>query len=66
MSSMCYNAAAAAPNAPLLIAAWTVLDAANDLRDYSAVEACRRVLDATYRGSSPRPNDLDVMFDFFE
>ena len=66
MNPISYNAGATAPNTPLLIAAWTVLDAANDLRDHSAVEACRRVLDATYRGSSPRPNDLEVVFDFFE
>jgi hypothetical protein len=30
--------------------AWFVLDAANDLCDSAAVDACRRVIDAIFRG----------------
>ena len=44
---------------------WAVLDAANDLRDTAAVEACRRVIDASLCGIVPAPADINVVFDFF-
>ena len=66
MNSVFDGAGATTLNTPLLIAAWTVLDAANDLRHYAAIESCRRVLDATYQGENPRPDDLEVVLDFFD
>lgn len=39
-----------APVTALVDTAWTILDAANDLRDAVTVEACRRVIDASFRG----------------
>jgi hypothetical protein len=54
-----------APDAPLLDTAWTILDAANDLRDAVTVEACRRVIDATFRGRAPAQSDVTIVLDFF-
>ncbi len=54
-----------APATPLLDTAWTILDAANDLRDSATVEACRRVIDATFRGIAPAQSDISVLLDFF-
>jgi hypothetical protein len=45
--------------------AWTVLDAANDLGDTVAVDACRRVIDASLRGIEPAPSDMAVVVAFF-
>jgi hypothetical protein len=56
----------AASHRPLLVAAWSALDAANDLRDASAIEACRRVIDANLRGGSPAQSDISVVFGFFK
>jgi hypothetical protein len=50
---------------PLVDTAWSVLDAANDLRDTITVEACRRVIDATLRGAAPAQSDMNFVFDFF-
>ncbi|MFL6791574.1 MAG: hypothetical protein ACJ8EE_10445 [Bradyrhizobium sp.] len=50
---------------PLLDSAWTILDAANDLRDAATVEACRRVIDATFRGGAPAQSDINIVLDFF-
>jgi hypothetical protein len=50
---------------PLVDTAWSVLDAANDLRDTITVEACRRVIDATLRGGAPAQSDMNFVFDFF-
>ena len=44
---------------------WSVLDAANDLRDTAAVEACRRVIDASLCGIVPASADMNIVFDFF-
>jgi hypothetical protein len=49
----------------LLESAWTILEAANDLRDTATVETCRRVIDATLRGDPPAKSDIDVVFNFF-
>jgi hypothetical protein len=45
--------------------AWLVLEAANDLGDHAAVEACRRVIDASLKGSAPDPADLHVVQHYF-
>jgi hypothetical protein len=45
--------------------AWLVLEAANDLGDEATVEACRRVIDADLKGSSPAPADLQVVVHYF-
>jgi hypothetical protein len=45
--------------------AWQVLDAANDLGDTAAVEACRRVIDAELRGKAPAPSDLEIVIHYF-
>lgn len=46
-------------------AAWTVLDAANDLGDTQTVDACRRVIDADLRGEPPAGSDMAVLTAFF-
>jgi hypothetical protein len=46
-------------------AAWTVLDAANDLGDIATVDACRRVIDANLRGDIPAISDMAVVAGFF-
>ncbi len=56
---------AAAPAKPLLDTAWTILEAANDLGDAATVEACRRVIDATFRGAAPVQSDITIILEFF-
>jgi hypothetical protein len=46
-------------------AAWTVLDAANELGDTITVDACRRVIDADLRGEAPARSDMAVLTAFF-
>ncbi len=46
-------------------AAWLVLEAANDLGDQAAVEACRRVIDANLNGTPAAPSDLLLVLDYF-
>ena len=53
------------PVTALVDTAWTILDAANDLRDAVTVEACRRVIDAGFRGSVPAQSDISIVLDFF-
>jgi hypothetical protein len=50
---------------PLLDTAWSTLDAAHDLRDWWAVDACRRVIDASLCGKTPAETDLKTVFGFF-
>ena len=50
------------PSAP--VTPWSI-DAANDLRDAVTVEACRRVIDASFRGGVPAQSDINVVLDFF-
>ena len=45
--------------------AWLVLEAANDLGDDAAVEACRRVIDASLNGGTAAPADLHVVQHYF-
>jgi hypothetical protein len=56
---------AVASEKPLMDTAWTILEAANDLGDSAAVEACRRVIDATLRGGAPTRSDINTIFEFF-
>jgi hypothetical protein len=56
---------AVASGKPLMDTAWTILEAANDLGDSAAVEACRRVIDATLRGGAPARSDINTIFEFF-
>ena len=42
---------ASAAAKPLLDTAWSILEAANEVRDAATVDACRRVIDATFRGA---------------
>jgi hypothetical protein len=46
-------------------AAWNVLEAANDLGDHAAVEACRRVIDANLNGRPAAPSDLHLIMEYF-
>jgi hypothetical protein len=50
---------------PMVDAVWSVLEAANDLRDTEVVEACRRIIDAKLRGGSEAQSDLFVVSGFF-
>jgi hypothetical protein len=45
--------------------AWTILEAANDLRDMTAIETCRRVIDAGFAGREPAAADVKLIFEFF-
>jgi hypothetical protein len=56
---------AVAPSNPLIDTAWTILEAANDLGDSATVEVCRRVIDASLRGTAPAKSDVNVIFEFF-
>ena len=47
-------------------AAWTVLDAANELGDTFTVDACRRVIDADLRGEAPTASAKTVLTAFFD
>jgi hypothetical protein len=50
---------------PLLETAGTILEAANDLRDVATVDACRRVIDETFRGGVPAQSDINIILEFF-
>jgi hypothetical protein len=56
---------ASLPAKPLLDTAWTILEAANDLRDVATVDACRRVIDETFRGGAPAQSDISIILEFF-
>lgn len=45
--------------------AWHVLEAANDLGDAAAVEACRRVIDAGLKGRPAPPSDVHLIVEYF-
>jgi hypothetical protein len=53
------------PEEPLVSAAWTVLEAANDLDDISTITACQRIIDASLSGTLPRQADINIVFGFF-
>jgi hypothetical protein len=50
---------------PTVDAAWTVLDAANDLADHEVVEACRRVIDASLSGRQALQADMQLVSNYF-
>ena len=53
------------PEEPLIFAAWTVLEAANDLDDISTIAACQRIIDASLSGTLPGQADIDIVLGFF-
>ena len=55
----------AAPEKATVDAAWLVLEAANDLGDHAAIEACRRVIDAELNGTVPGSSDVDLVVGYF-
>jgi len=54
-----------APDKASVDAAWLVLEAANDLGDHAAIEACRRVIDAELNGTAAASSDLDLILGYF-
>ncbi|MCW2080284.1 UNVERIFIED_ORG: hypothetical protein M2193_002459 [Bradyrhizobium japonicum] len=54
-----------APDKASVDAAWLVLEAANDLGDHAAIEACRRVIDAELNGSVAGSSDIDLVLGYF-
>ncbi|MFT4118898.1 hypothetical protein [Bradyrhizobium sp.] len=59
------DAGGGAPEKASVDAAWLVLEAANDLGDQAAVDACRRVIDAELNGTVARGADLDLVLGYF-
>jgi hypothetical protein len=55
----------AAPEKATVDAAWLVLEAANDLGDHPAIEACRRVIDAELNGTVAASADTDLVLGYF-
>ena len=54
-----------APERATVDAAWLVLEAANDLGDHAAIEACRRVIDAELNGTVAGSSDIDLVMGYF-
>jgi hypothetical protein len=54
-----------APDKASVDAAWLVLEAANDLGDHPAIEACRRVIDAELNGTVAASSDIDLVVGYF-
>jgi hypothetical protein len=59
------DACGSAPDKASVDAAWLVLEAANDLGDHAAIEACRRVIDAELNGTVAGSSDLDLVVGYF-
>ena len=59
------GAGGSAPEKATVDAAWLVLEAANDLGDHAAIEACRRVIDAELNGTVPGSSDIDLILGYF-
>ena len=55
----------APPDKASVDAAWLVLEAANDLGDHAAVEACRRVIDAELNGTVAGRSDVELVTEYF-
>jgi hypothetical protein len=53
------------PDKASVDAAWLVLEAANDLGDHAAIEACRRVIDAELNGTVASNSDVDLVLGYF-
>ena len=54
-----------APEKATVDAAWLVLEAANDLGDHAAIDACRRVIDAELNGTAPGSADTELVLGYF-
>ncbi|GMO13124.1 MULTISPECIES: hypothetical protein [unclassified Bradyrhizobium] len=54
-----------APDKASVDAAWLVLEAANDLGDHAAIDACRRVIDAELNGTVAGSSDIDLVLGYF-
>ncbi|MBR0992767.1 hypothetical protein JQ580_18805 [Bradyrhizobium japonicum] len=54
-----------APDKASVDAAWLVLEAANDLGDHAAIDACRRVIDAELNGTVAGSADIDLVLGYF-
>ena len=54
-----------APDKASVDAAWLVLEAANDLGDHAAIDACRRVIDAELNGTVAGSADVDLVLGYF-
>jgi len=63
--SQTLSADTAAPEKATVDAAWLVLEAANDLGDHAAIEACRRVIDAELNGTVAASADTDLVLGYF-
>jgi len=63
--SLPVDAGGSAPEKASVDAAWLVLEAANDLGDHAAIEACRRVIDAELNGTVPGSSDTDLVLGYF-
>lgn len=59
------DAGGSVPDKASVDAAWLVLEAANDLGDHAAIEACRRVIDAELNGTMAGSSDLDLVLGYF-
>jgi hypothetical protein len=59
------DAGGGAPDKASVDAAWLVLEAANDLGDHAAVEACRRVIDAELNGTAAGSSDIELVLGYF-
>jgi len=63
--SLTVEASGSAPERATVDAAWLVLEAANDLGDHAAIEACRRVIDAELNGTVAGSSDTDLVLGYF-
>ncbi len=64
-SSVTAEPGGAAPEKATVDAAWLVLEAANDLGDQPAIDACRRVIDAELNGTVAASVDTDLVVGYF-
>jgi len=63
--SLTAETSGAAPEKATVDVAWLVLEAANDLGDHAAIEACRRVIDAELNGTVAGSSDTDLVLGYF-
>jgi hypothetical protein len=63
--SLNVDAGGPAPDKASVDATWLVLEAANDLGDHAAVEACRRVIDAELNGTVAGSSDIELVLGYF-
>jgi hypothetical protein len=54
-----------APEKASVDVAWLVMEAANDLGDHAAIDACRRVIDAELNGTVAGSADVDLVMGYF-